>query len=51
MEQLLSASPYPILRVGENGAVVYANEASFPLLAIWEINERRETSIKYHGFR
>ncbi|OEU43428.1 hypothetical protein BGV40_04205 [Methanosarcina sp. Ant1] len=39
MEQLLSASPCPILRVRENGIVVYANEASFPLLAIWEINK------------
>lgn len=38
MEQLLSTSPYPILRVREDGIVVYANEASFPLLAIWEIN-------------
>ncbi len=36
---LFSISPYPILKVGKNGAVVYANEACFPLLEIWGINE------------
>ena len=28
-----------LFQVREDGIVVYANEASFPLLAIWEINK------------
>jgi len=33
--QLLSTSPYPAIRAGNDGTVLYANEASMPLLEIW----------------
>lgn len=33
--QLLSTSPYPAMRAGNDGTVLYANEASIPLLEIW----------------
>ena len=39
MEHSLSASPYSILRVGKDGNVIYANEASIPLLKMWGISK------------
>jgi PAS domain S-box-containing protein len=39
MEHLLSASPYPIIKVRKDAVVVYANEAASQLLEIWGINK------------
>jgi PAS domain S-box-containing protein len=49
MGHLLSASPYPILRVEKDGTLDYANEASFPLLEIWGIQtgEKLPSRIKF----
>ncbi|MCQ1535346.1 PAS domain S-box protein [Methanosarcina sp. KYL-1] len=35
MKQLLSTSPAPVLRVGKDGTVLYANEAGVPLMEVW----------------
>ena len=39
MENLLSTSPYPILKVEKDGTLVYANEACYPLLDTWGIQK------------
>ena len=39
IENLLSTSPYPILKVEKDGTLVYANEACYPLLDTWGIQK------------
>ena len=42
MEHLLSASPYPIIKVRKDAVVVYANEAASHLLEIWGVNKGKK---------
>jgi hypothetical protein len=38
--------PFPMMRAGKDGIVLYANEASVPLLEIWRIETGQKLSLK-----
>jgi len=44
---LLSTSPYPAMRAGNDGTVLYANEASIPLLEIWRTGIGQKLPLKF----
>ena len=50
MNHLLSTSPYPIMRAGKDGIVLYANEASVPLLEIWGIETGQKLPLQILPF-
>ncbi|KKG08504.1 histidine kinase dimerization/phosphoacceptor domain -containing protein [Methanosarcina sp. 2.H.A.1B.4] len=50
MRNLLSTNPYPIMRAGKDGIVLYANEASVPLLEIWRIEPGQKLPLEILPF-
>lgn len=50
MCHLLFTSPYPIMRAGKDGIVLYANEASVPLLEIWGIETGQKLPLQILPF-
>ena len=50
MNCFLSTSPYPIMRAGKDGIVLYTNEASIPLLEIWGIETGQKLPLQIFPF-
>ncbi|AKB20059.1 MULTISPECIES: histidine kinase dimerization/phosphoacceptor domain -containing protein [unclassified Methanosarcina] len=49
MRYLLSTSPYPAMKAGTDGILLYANEASVPLLKIWRIETGQKLPLQIHS--